>query len=131
MAKMDEAIEEEQVVTTVLYAYPDWPKTEMGNHLETLSDYTRIPYHIVFDVKFDGRRKARLVCNESKTTPPKEDIYSGVVGIENVRLTFLIAEMNNLDICAAHIGNTFLCGKVRRRFKSLLAKSLEMPKASL
>ena len=25
--------------------------------------YKRVPYHIVYDVKFDGRRKARLVTN--------------------------------------------------------------------
>jgi hypothetical protein len=31
------------------------------HHGERLSDYQRIPYHLVFDVKFDLRKKARLV----------------------------------------------------------------------
>jgi hypothetical protein len=42
----------------------------------------------VFDVKFDGRRKARLVAGGNHTEPTKEDIYSGVVSIEAVRMGF-------------------------------------------
>ncbi len=75
-----------------------------------LSDYTRIPYHFVFDVKFDLRRKARLVAGGNHTQPPKEDIFSGVVGMETIRMAFLIAEMNDLSVCAADIGNAFLYG---------------------
>eukprot|EP00978_Attheya_sp_CCMP212_P035696 scaffold156893_cov59-Attheya_sp.AAC.1 len=42
--------------------------------------YQLIPYHIVFDCKFDFRRKARLVAGGNFTeAPPPEDIYSGVV----------------------------------------------------
>ena len=42
--------------------------------------YKRITYHLVFDVKFDGRRKCRLVAGGHRTDPPKEDIFSGVHG---------------------------------------------------
>ena len=82
---------------------------------EDLTEFDRIPYHFVFDVKFDGRRKARLVAGGNHTTPPKEDIYSGVVGIESIRIGFLIAELNGFQICAADIGNAFLYGKTRER----------------
>lgn len=47
------------------------------------------------------------------TETPREDIYSGVVGIETVRLGFLLASMNDLKICAADVGNAFLYGKTR------------------
>ena len=77
--------------------------------------YKKIPYHMVFDVKFDLRRKARLVAGGNWTDPPKEDIYSGVVGLETIRLGFLLAEMNNLESCAADIGNAFLYGKTREK----------------
>ena len=80
---------------------------------ETLGDFTRIPYHIVFDVKFDLRRKARLVAGGNHTETPKEDIYSGVVDLMSVRLGFMIAAMNGLQVCAADIGNAFLYGKSR------------------
>ena len=83
--------------------------------MDSLEDYQQIPYHFVFDVKFDGRCKARLVANGSKTEQPKDDIFSGVVGLESVRLTFLITQMNGLQVCATDIGNAFLYGQTREK----------------
>ena len=77
--------------------------------------YTKIPYHMVFDVKFDLRRKSRLVAGGNHTENPKEDIYSGVVGMETVRLGFTLAAMNKLQCCAADVGNAFLYGKTREK----------------
>jgi hypothetical protein len=77
---------------------------------EDLSDYQCIPYHIVFDVRFDLRCKARLVAGGNWTDPPREDIYSGVVGLETVCTGFLFAHLNGLQICAADVGNAFLYG---------------------
>jgi len=82
---------------------------------DDLSEYQRIPYHFVFDVKFDGRRKARLVAGGNVTDPLKEDIYSGVTGLESVRLAFLLAAQNDLQVCAADIGNAFLNGRTREK----------------
>ena len=70
---------------------------------------------MVFDVKFDLRRKARLVLGGNWTEPPKEDIYSGVVGMDTIRLGFQIAAMNGLKVCAADVGNAFLYGKTREK----------------
>ena len=61
--------------------------------------YKRIPYHCIYDVKFDGRRKCRLVAGGHRTDPPKEDIYSGVVSMEAIRLGFILARMNGLQVC--------------------------------
>ena len=42
--------------------------------------YRQIPYHIVFDVKFDGRLKSRLVAGGHRTPEvPREDAFSGVI----------------------------------------------------
>ena len=82
---------------------------------DDLSKYKKIPYHIVFDVKFDGRRKARLVCSGNMTDVPSEDVYSGVVSLDTVRLGFQIANMQNLQVCAADIGTAFLYGKTRKK----------------
>ena len=73
--------------------------------------YRRIPYHFVFDVKIDGRRKARLVAGGHRTEPPKEDTYSGVISLEGVRMGFILAHMNGLMVCAGDVGNAFLYGK--------------------
>ncbi len=35
-------------------------------------EYKRIPYHIIFDVKFDLRRKSRLVAGGNWCGPPKQ-----------------------------------------------------------
>jgi hypothetical protein len=85
------------------------------NQGEQLHEYTRVPYHIVFAVKFDGRKKARLVAGGNCTDPPKEDIYSGVVEQMCVRLGYLIAETNGLLVCAGDVGNAFLHGTTREK----------------
>src|SRR6476660_4530097 len=60
--------------------------------------YKCIPYHCIYDVKFDGRRKCRLVAGGHMTETPKEDIFFGVIGMEAVRLGFVLADLNELLI---------------------------------
>ena len=72
--------------------------------------YTFVPLHMVYDVKFDLRRKVRIVAGGNWTDPPECDVYSGVVSIESVRLSLFIAELNDLLTCAADVGNAFLHG---------------------
>ena len=38
------------------------------NQGESIDDYQKLPYHMVFDVKFDLRRKARLVVGGDHQT---------------------------------------------------------------
>ena len=82
---------------------------------ESLKEFKRIPYHFVFDVKFDLRRKARLVAGGNHTDLPKDDTYSGVVSLESIRTLFVLASMNHLDIWAADVGNAFLYGKTKEK----------------
>ena len=93
-------------------AYKTFRLLETG---EILSDFKCIPYHFVFDIKFDLRKKARLVAGGHRTDPPKEDLYSGVVDLMTIRLCFVIAHMNGLLCCAGDIGNAFLYGKTREK----------------
>ena len=74
---------------------------------EYLPGYKRIPYHIVFDIKFDSRRKACLVAGGHHMDPLKEDVFSGVVSMEAIQLGFILAKMNNLLVCAGDIGILF------------------------
>jgi len=47
--------------------------------------YIKIPYHIIFDCKFDGRRKARLVAGGHRTpSVAPEEVYSGVVSMDTI-----------------------------------------------
>ena len=78
--------------------------------------YIQIPYHFVYDVKFDQRHKARLVMGGHKTPDvPDVEVYSGVVSIETIRTAFVIAARNNLQVCAADISTAFLYGKTREK----------------
>ena len=70
--------------------------------------YKRIRAHWVFDVKHDGRHKARLVAGGHLTDTPVETVYSGVVSLRSLRLVIFIAELNQLDSWGADIGNAYL-----------------------
>jgi hypothetical protein len=63
----------------------------LPDHERIPPGYKRIPYHLVFDVKVDGRLKSRLVAGGHRTDPPKEHVFSGVVSMEAVHLGFLLA----------------------------------------
>ncbi len=90
-----------------------------------LSEYKRLLYHIIFNCKFDGRRKARLVIQGNLSDPPKEDIYSGVVNMDSVRLAFYIVAMNGLSVCVADISTAFLYGKLRKKVYIITGKEFE------
>ena len=62
------------------------------------SGYKKIPCHMIYDVKFDGRRKARFVAGGHLTMDPGEDAYAGVVAPDAVRLGMFAAVHNNLKV---------------------------------
>ena len=75
---------------------------------EVPSGYKHIPCHMVFDIKSDLRRKARLVAGGHKTDPPKESTYSSVVSRDSVRIAFTIAALNGLDVLVGDVQNAYL-----------------------
>ena len=42
------------------------------------------------------------------TKEPNETVYSGVVSLRNLRLTLFLAELNNLQLWGADVGNAYL-----------------------
>ena len=71
---------------------------------------------MVFDVKFDGRLKSRLVAGGHRTPDvPREEVFSPVVSMEAVRLGFMFAPLNNLQVCAGDVGNAFLNAKTNEK----------------
>jgi hypothetical protein len=77
--------------------------------------YQKIPYHIVFDVKYDLRHKARLVACENWMVNDKEDIYSGVVCMDTVRIGFFLGELYGLSCCICDIGNAFCMERLKKK----------------
>jgi hypothetical protein len=81
---------------------------DLGESIPT--GYQKFPYHMVLDVKYDLRNKARLMTGGNWTVNQKEDIYSGVVRMDTVRIGFFLGELYGIScyICNSDIGNTFL-----------------------
>ena len=64
--------------------------------------------HLVWDVKIDFTHKARWVLDEHKTPDAEGSTYAGVVSRESVRIVFLYAALNGLDVFSANIRNAYL-----------------------
>ena len=76
-------------------------------------------------MKFDGRRKARLVAGGHRTIDPGEDAYSGVVAPEAIRLGMFAAIHNSLKVIAADIGNAYLHAKTNKSYIPFLGMTME------
>ena len=70
---------------------------------------------MIYDVKFDGRRKARFVAGGHLTMDPGEMLLH-----QTVRLGMFAAVHNNLKVLAADVGNAYLHAKRTMR-NSLLS----------
>ena len=76
---------------------------------------TWIPFHMIFDVKCDLTRKARYVAGGHWTQPAAQITYSSVVTRESIRIAFLVAALNDLEILSADIGNAYLQAPAREQ----------------
>ena len=77
--------------------------------------FQEIKCHMIFDVKMDLTRKARFVAGGHLTETPASITYSSVVSRDSVRLAFLIAALNGLDIIACDVGNAYLNAPCREK----------------
>ena len=57
--------------------------------------YKKISCHMIFDIKMDLTRKARLVARGNMTDPLKESTYSSVVSRDSIRIAFTLAALND------------------------------------
>jgi Reverse transcriptase (RNA-dependent DNA polymerase) len=71
--------------------------------------------HLIFDVKMDFSRKARFVAGGHMTDPPASITYFSVVSRESVRIAFLLAALNGLDLLAADLKGAYLNAPCRER----------------
>ena len=70
--------------------------------------YKKIRAHFVFDIKHDGRHKARLAADGHLTEVPLSSAYSGVVSLQGIRLVLFLSELNGLQAWGTDIGNACL-----------------------
>jgi len=97
----------------------------------SLIGYQEIKCHMVFDIKMDGEltRKAQFVAWGHTTEAPSSTTYSSVVSRESIRIAFLIAALNDLDIFAADVSNAYLNAPCREKSGLPQGKNLAVMKA--
>jgi hypothetical protein len=70
--------------------------------------YQEAPLRMIFTVKSDLRRKARLVAGGHKVNAEGHISYSSVVRMDSIRLLNVIAKAQNLKVLAGDVGNAYL-----------------------
>jgi len=87
-----------------------------------------IPYHIIFDVKIDLTRKARLVAGGRRIPSVKPHAsYSSVASRDSTRLCFMLAALNEIDILMGDIGNAYLNAPNKERVHVICGPKLFGP----
>ena len=87
-----------------------------------------IPYHIIFDVKFDLTKKAWLVAGGHRNkSVPDHLVYSTVASRDSVRLAFMLAGLHELKVMVCDIGNAYLNAPNRERVHVKVGKELFGP----
>ena len=79
--------------------------------------YAKIGLHMVFDIKLgeNFRHKARLVAGGHKTTVDPVLTFSSVVSRDSVRILFLVAALNDLDVKSCDIQNAYITADNREK----------------
>ena len=113
----EKAIKKEMAKACVAYEVVEGctPNDARQMKVPSLTAFQEIKCHIVFDVKMDFTRKARFVAGGHMTDTPTSLTYSSVVSRDSVKIAFLIAALNDLDLMACDIGNAYLNAPCREK----------------
>ena len=85
------------------------PTFEFSDTNETPKFHKLINCHMVFDIRLGNlARKAWYVAWGHQTDPPKDTTYLSVISRDSIRIAFLTAALNNLNILAADVQNAYL-----------------------
>ena len=69
--------------------------------------WSNVTGHLIFDVKMGFTTKARFILDGHKTPDPIGSTYAGVVLRESMRIAFIYAALNGLDVFAGDIRNAY------------------------
>ncbi|GAX18752.1 hypothetical protein FisN_26Hu045 [Fistulifera solaris] len=97
-----------------LHEYSTFRDCGHKDKVRPLDGYKKIRVHFVYDVKHDGRHKARLVADGHLTDIPLDSVYAGVVTIKGIRVVVFVAELNQ-ELYATDVGNAYLEAKTREK----------------
>ena len=110
------AITKEMKNVMVSFEFDEADRTPVG-HL-------KVTVHMVFDVKITLQRKARLVADGHKVPETnRESTYSSVPSRDSVRLFFLLAALNDLEVLSADIQNAYLTAPIKEKYYIIASES--------
>ncbi len=84
------------------------PKDVRDGRVKDLVGYQEIGCHMVFDIKMTFERKCRFVAGGHTTDAPSSATYSSVVSRDSVRIGFMIAALNDVDLMSCDLENAYL-----------------------
>jgi len=70
--------------------------------------YKRIDLLTIFDVKMDLTRKARICAKGDQINTPPDVTYASVVTRESIRIGFILASLNDLNVLTADVAGAYL-----------------------
>jgi hypothetical protein len=115
------AIEKEMKAIECAFEFKDDDKMPVGHQ--------HIDCHMVFDVKITLDRKARYVAGGHQTEPTKDVTFASVVSRDSIRLAFLVAALNDLDVLSADISGAYLNAKAAEKVYTTAGKEFGPGKA--
>ena len=83
------------------------PEQVRSQNTNACIGFQEIGCHLIFDAKMDFTRKARFFEGGHPTDAPSAITYSSVVSRDSVRLAFMIAALNSLDIMSCDTENSY------------------------
>jgi hypothetical protein len=113
----EQALKKEMSKVSVAYKPKEGvtPNDVRSGKVSDMIGYQEKKCHIIFDVKMDFTRKARFVAGGHMTQPASSITYSSVVSRDSVRIAFLLATLNELQILSCDIGNAYLNAPCREK----------------
>jgi hypothetical protein len=91
------------------------PEQVRTGQAKELIGFQEIKCHIIFDVKMDFTRKARFVAGGHLTDAPGSMTYSSVFSRDSIRIAFIVAGLNDLELLAGDVTNAYLNAPCRER----------------
>ena len=77
--------------------------------------FRRLSVTLFLTSKMDFTRKAQFVAGGHMTEAPNSLTYSSVVSRESIKIAFLVAALNDLDIMSCDISNAYLNAPCREK----------------
>jgi hypothetical protein len=84
------------------------PDEVRSGKVKDMIGFQEIGCQIVFDIKMDFTRKARFCAGGHTSDTPVAMTYSSVVSRDSVRIGFMLAALNGLDVMACDLENAYL-----------------------